>query len=157
MLKASEVYVKRIARLFQLLSRRRAMSRRPDGALRSEPLKYQGEPLMDHAEEKRRNDRFACGTPVEWGYFNKSEKHSAKMLNFSHEGICFECSRAPVNGATIMVRLETYQSECRSDCKDEWNCPWPRSIVLGDVKWCHDITSSGLTRFGVGVKFHSEP
>jgi hypothetical protein len=109
--------------------------------------------MMDHAEEKRQTDRFACGSPVEWAYFNKSEKHSALMRNFSHDGVCFECSRAPVSGATIMLRLETYHPECRSDCKENTECPWPRSIVLGNVKWCRDMSSSGLPRFGVGVKF----
>jgi hypothetical protein len=76
------------------------------------------------------------------------------MRNFSHDGACFECAQALVNGATIMVRLEAYQAECISACREETDCPWPRSVVLGEVKWCRDLSTSGPPRFGVGVKFH---
>jgi hypothetical protein len=108
---------------------------------------------MEHSEEKRREERFSCGSPVEWAYFNKSEKHNARMRNFSRAGACFESSRAPVHGATILVRLEAYQTDCRSDCREGSDCPWPRSMVLGEVKWCRDIAGSRLPLFGVGVKF----
>lgn len=104
--------------------------------------------------EKRCDARFSCRAPVEWAYFNKPEKHSARMRNFSHAGACFECSQAPIHGATIMVRLEAYQAECRSDCREKSDCPWPRWNVLGEVKWCRGITGSGRPLFGVGVKFH---
>jgi hypothetical protein len=113
-----------------------------------------GDSAMEHSEEKRREERFSCGSPVEWAYFNKPEKHNARMRNFSHAGACFESSEALVHGATILVRLEAYQAECRSDCEDKSDCPWPRSIILGDVKWCHDITGRRLPLYGVGVKFH---
>jgi hypothetical protein len=109
---------------------------------------------MNQLPEKRRNERFPCRTPVEWAYFNKSEKHSARMNNYSQAGACFESSRAPMQGATILVRLEAYQSDCRSDCREGNACPWPRSISLGEVKWCRNLASSGLPLFGVGVKFH---
>ena len=110
--------------------------------------------MAENSEEKRQDERFSCGSPVEWAYFNKPEKHSARMRNFSHAGACFECSQAPIHGATIMVRLEAYQAECRSDCREKSDCPWPRWNVLGEVKWCRGITGSGSPLFGVGVKFH---
>jgi hypothetical protein len=109
---------------------------------------------MGHPEEKRQNERFSCGSPVEWAYFNKPEKYNARMRNFSHAGACFESSQALIHGATIMVRLEAYQAECRSGCIEKSDCPWPRSIVLGEVKWCRDLAGSELPLFGVGVKFH---
>jgi hypothetical protein len=108
-------------------------------------------------KDKRLDERFTCRSPVEWTYFNKPESYSAQMRNFSVTGACFECSQALVRGATIRVRLEDYQTECRSDCRDRSECPWPRSIVLGEVKWCHGISDSGLLRFGFGVKFHLSP
>lgn len=115
-----------------------------------------GHPVMESVEDrdKRRDERFACRSPVEWTYFNKAERYSAQMRNFSMAGACFECSQALSQGATILVRLEGYQAECRSECTDINDCPWPRSIVLGEVKWCRGITGSGPLRFGVGVRFH---
>lgn len=110
--------------------------------------------MVAHPEEKRRDERYSCGSLVEWTYFNKPEKHSARMRNFSHSGACFECSQAPIHGATIMVRLEAYQNECRSGCRDKSDCPWPHWNVLGEVKWRRDITGSGHPLFGVGVRFH---
>lgn len=104
--------------------------------------------------DKRRDERFACRSPVEWAYFNKPDSYSALMRNFSQAGACFESSQALVHGATILVRLEGDRAECRAECTDRTDCPWPRSIVLGEVKWCRGIAGSGLARFGVGVKFH---
>ncbi len=109
---------------------------------------------MKHFEEKREDARFRCGSSVEWGYLTKPEKHSARMRNFSQAGICFETTRPPVHGATIMVRLEAYEDDCRSDCRQGRECPWPRSMALGDVKWCRDLSGSASPLFGVGVKFH---
>lgn len=112
------------------------------------------EPVMYSDKEKRRNERLACRSPVAWAYFNRPETHTGVMRNFSHYGASFECSQALVNGATVMVRLETYLPDCRSGCQEQANCPWPPSIVLGDVKWCREVSSSGPPRFSVGVKFH---
>lgn len=109
---------------------------------------------MQDSDEKRREERFACGSAVEWAYFNKPEKHNARMRNFSYAGACLESTQALVPGAAIVVRLETYPGECRSDCREQSECPWPRSLILGEVKWCRDITRSRPPRFGVGVKFH---
>jgi len=109
---------------------------------------------MEQPTEKRCNERLPCSTPVEWGYFNKPEKFNARMLNYSRNGVCFECSRAPINGATIQVRLEAYHAECGSECRNNDECPWPRSISLGEVKWCLGLPGIGAQRFGVGVKFH---
>jgi hypothetical protein len=117
-------------------------------------VKLEGGWVMERSEEKRGDDRLSCRSPVAWAYFNKSEMHSGQMRNFSSRGACFECTQAPVNGATILVRLETYPTECRSGCEGVSDCPWPPSIVLGDVKWCRDLASSGPQRFGVGLKFH---
>jgi hypothetical protein len=113
------------------------------------------EPVED--KDKRHDERFTCRSPVEWTYFNKPESYSAQMRNFSSTGACFESSQELVRGATILVRLESYQTECRSECVAQSECPWPRSIVLGEVKWCRNITGSGLLPFGVGVKFHLPP
>jgi hypothetical protein len=119
------------------------------------PISWE-DPSMQPAEEKRRNERLACRSPVEWAYFNRPETHTGVMRDFSHYGASFECSQALVHGATVVVRLEAYLSECRSGCQEPSECPWPPSIILGDVKWCRDLSGSGPSRFGVGVKFHRQ-
>ena len=65
-----------------------------------------------------------------------------------------ECAQALVSGSTIVLRLGAYFPECRSGCEEKVDCPWPPSIVLGDVKWCRGISDSGPPRFGAGVKFY---
>jgi len=109
---------------------------------------------MEQRSEKRHDERFACRTSVEWTYFNKSEKHNARMLNYSQTGFCLESSEALINGATIMVRLENYRAQCGAECKQGDDCPWPRLVSLGEVKWCRHFPQAALQRFGVGVKFH---
>ena len=109
---------------------------------------------MEQPPEKRCDERLPCRTPVEWGYFNKPEKYSARMLNYSHTGACFESSQALINGATILVRLEAYRGECGSECNKDAECAWPRMLSLGEVKWCRNLQGTGAQRFGVGVKFH---
>ncbi|MBI5577747.1 MAG: PilZ domain-containing protein [Deltaproteobacteria bacterium] len=109
---------------------------------------------MELSSEKRYYERFPCRTPVEWGYFNKPHKYSARMLNYSQTGACFESPQALINGSTIQVRLEAYRAECGSDCNDDAECAWPRLIGLGEVKWCRNLSGVGAQRFGVGVRFH---
>jgi hypothetical protein len=111
---------------------------------------------MQDPDEKRCGGRLACRSPIAWAYFNKPETHQGQMLNYSSHGVGFECAQAPFHGATILVRLNAYPAECRAGCQGGPECPWPPSVVLGDVKWCRDLSASGMQRFGVGVKFHLE-
>ncbi|MFO7708163.1 MAG: PilZ domain-containing protein [Desulfobacterales bacterium] len=109
---------------------------------------------MEKTSERRRQERFACGSPLKWAYFNKAEFHNARMCNFSHAGVCFESAEALVPGAAVVVRLEGYRVECVAECSDQSECPWPRSIALGEVKWCRGANDGGPHLFGAGVRFH---
>ncbi|MGE5258153.1 MAG: PilZ domain-containing protein [Hyphomicrobiales bacterium] len=115
-----------------------------------------GNPVIAPTEgrDKRGEERFTCRSPVELAYFNNAESYSGLMRNFSLTGASFECPQELVHGATVVMRLEGYQVECRADCTDRVECPWPRYVVLGEVKWCRGISGSSIPRFGVGVKFH---
>lgn len=116
------------------------------------PLIPMNHRLTPRDEDKRRDDRLACRSPIEWAYFNRPQIQSGVMRNFSHDGASFESTQALVSGATVVVRLENYPAECRSGCSARSSCPWPRSIILGDVKWCRDLSGGGAPRYGVGVK-----
>lgn len=109
---------------------------------------------MVHDVEKRRDERISCRASVAWAYFNKTETHGASLRDFSRAGACVECSEAPIRGSTIVLRMEAYPAGCREGCTDEGNCPWPRSIALGEVRWCREISGGDPQRFGVGLKFH---
>jgi hypothetical protein len=109
---------------------------------------------MVHAAEKRRDERIPCRSAVVWAYFNKTETRSASLRDFSRAGACLDCSEAPIHGSTIVLRMEAYPAGCREGCKEEDICPWPRSIALGEVRWCRQITGGNPQRFGVGLKFH---
>jgi hypothetical protein len=85
---------------------------------RKTPFVKENAPMELDSQEKRCDARFSCRAPVEWAYFNKVEKHSARMLNNNQTGACFECSDALMNGATIMFRLEAYWVECEAGCKE---------------------------------------
>lgn len=108
---------------------------------------------MQKPPERRRHERFACGSQLKWAYFNKAENHNARMSNFSHAGVSFEGPEALVPGATIVMRLEGYQAECKAQCRDQGDCPWPRSIAVGEVKWCQSA-NSGVPSFESGVRFN---
>lgn len=104
--------------------------------------------------ERRRQERYACGSAGKWAYFNRAEFHSARMFNFSHAGACFESPEALMPGATVVVRLEDYRPECTAQCRGPSDCPWPRSIAVGEVNWCRGASGDRRPAFRAGVRFH---
>jgi hypothetical protein len=112
------------------------------------------EKTIAEPDEKRADTRYECGSPLEWTYFNRQDPHSARMVNFSISGACFESSKAVTAGANVMLRVATFKPECRAECSEGVGCPWPRSFTIGEVRWCRDVSGTSRPRFGVGVKFH---
>jgi len=110
--------------------------------------------MLKENPEKRPSARFEHKSKITLESFEVGVIQEARMLNYSQTGACFESSEALINGATIMVRLEGYPAECGSECKLGDDCPWPRLVSLGEVKWCRHFPEAALQRFGVGVKFH---
>ena len=112
------------------------------------------ERAMGHADEKRGDERYACRSRLEWGYFNRRGSHRARMVNFSSGGVCFETTQPVTAGATVLLRVEDFRRECRAECRHGAGCPWVRATTLGEVKWCEDVSEAGHPRFGVGLKYH---
>ena len=100
--------------------------------------------------EKRSLPRIACRAPVQWSYFNKHEQHSAQMLNHNDTGLYFESSFVLTPGTTVLIRLEARPSSCPLGGE----CTWPRTLSVGDVRWCRPLAGSDAPRFGVGVHYH---
>jgi hypothetical protein len=111
------------------------------------------EKAREYPNEKRGDERYGCRSRLEWAYFNRRTHHSARMVNFSLSGACFETTRALIPGATVLMRVDEFRPECRAECREGVDCPFPRSITLGEVKWCRDVSETGRQRFGVGVRF----
>jgi hypothetical protein len=98
---------------------------------------------MDHEHEKRNGRRLPCRVQVRWSYFNRAESHAAKTMNYSPEGVGLELDRPLIDGASVVVRLEDDADICRPECADAAECPWLRSMVIGDVRWCEQRRPTG--------------
>jgi hypothetical protein len=109
------------------------------------------EPVSETAPGKRAATRIPCRARVEWAYFNKPDRYEVQMLNHSDKGLYFESPLELIPGSTIMVRLQSRPSSCP---QGGGPCSWPRTIGLGEVKWCRRIAGSEAPLYGVGVKYH---
>lgn len=91
-----------------------------------------------------------------WSYFNQPESHSAKMLNFSQEGVALEADQPLIRGASVVMRLEDDAGGCRPDCGEAAECPWVRSTWLGHVRWCGPGAEEGISASGwrAGVRMY---
>lgn len=99
-------------------------------------------------KEKRMHERHHCEAITKWSYFNKEKFFEAKIFNFSRNGIYFETPHELKPGAIVFVRLETLLSKNMS--LDDHECL--RTITLGEVKWCKELSADGANYFGVGIR-----
>ena len=99
--------------------------------------------------EKRRHVRHKCEAIVEWSYFNKEIYFDAKLLNFSESGVYFETAHDLKPGGTIFLKMKMVSSSKINSLVHER----PRSVSLGEVKWRIDLSGSGKSCYGVGVRF----
>ena len=99
--------------------------------------------------EKRRQVRHKCEADIEWSYFNRTVNFDAKLLNFSEGGIYFETGHDLKPGATIFLKMDMVSSNNIHPLDPER----PRSVSLGEVKWCVDLSGSDQSNYGVGVGY----
>jgi hypothetical protein len=111
---------------------------------------------MDGEHDKRNARRYPCQVRVQWSYFNQPGSHAARMVNFSQEGVALEAEQLLINGSSVVMRLDGDPGECRPDCSDAAGCPWPRSMLLGDVKWCRprSVEDKHPPRWGAGIRIY---
>jgi hypothetical protein len=99
-------------------------------------------------KEKRMYERYNCEAIIKWSYFNKDKIFDAKIFNFSRNGIYFETPHEIKPGATVLIWLETLLS--KNMRLNDHECL--RTVTLGDVKWCNELSADGVSYFGVGVR-----
>ena len=105
---------------------------------------------MEPQSDKRCERRHPCDALIEWAYFNKTEFHQARMLNFSRSGGHFVCEQGAIPGATVFIRLQ----ECVSCGGGAAGRDWVRTTGLGEVKWCRQSPDPNPMRFEVGIRYH---
>ena len=103
--------------------------------------------LAEHAE-KRAYQRYNCEALIKWSYFNKDRLFDAKIINISKDGFSFETSSEINPHSTIFTRLENLFSKNMS--LSELECL--RTISIGEVRWCQELSKDGLRYYVVGVK-----
>ena len=105
---------------------------------------------MENQTEKRSCGRHHWEVPITVAYFNSNQYRSAKMLNYSEGGVYFESDFAFQPRASIYIRIgkkATDPSEYRIHNGF-------RSVALGEVRWCKEVTEGDPGKYGIGVKYY---
>jgi hypothetical protein len=107
---------------------------------------------MTSHTEKRRDGRVACSVRLEWAPLSAADEHAATLTNFSQGGLGLESRRALPKRSTIRIRMDAHTAPCRAACGGG-ECPWPRSVAVGEVVWCRERPGGQGARFAAGVRF----
>ncbi len=104
---------------------------------------------MTNAQEKRRTRRHTVETPILCSYFNMPVSASARIVNFSRDGMYFVSDMGFHPGAAVLIRA-------RSDSphqKMPENIEGLRQTTLAEVRWCRQV-SEKPSHYQVGVKYY---
>ncbi len=99
--------------------------------------------------DRRRHARIRCKAVIAWSYFNQDAYFNARLINFSKNGVCFETERELKPGVSIFLNMKNISS----DMIEAGDHQRPRSISLGEVQWCIDLSEKDQSCYGVGVRF----
>ena len=105
---------------------------------------------MEDQTEKRSCERHYQEVPITVAYFNTSRYYLATMRNYSEGGLYFESDFAFQPRTSLYIRIE----------KKVLDPPGPeihngfRSVALGEVKWCTEISKGEPGKYGVGVRYY---
>jgi PilZ domain len=105
---------------------------------------------MEEQTEKRSCERHYQEMPITVACFNTNRYRSAKMLNYSEGGIYFESNFAFQPRTSIYIRIEKKMTDL-SECKFHNGF---RSVALGEVKWCREISEGESGKYGIGIKYY---
>jgi hypothetical protein len=110
-----------------------------------------GLPQKIDSTEKRRHERHKCQAVIKWTYFNQDVYFDAKLINFSNDGVYFETGRELElkPGVSIFLDMKRISSSMiESKCHQR-----PKSVSLGEVRWCADLSRRDQNIYGIGVRF----
>ncbi len=85
---------------------------------------------------------------IRFSVFNKSHSHSARIVYYGDQGMCFmsDVSLAPV--AVVCSRLK---STPRHDASESHG-PGLRSLTLVEAKWCQEVADATHHHYRSGVQ-----
>jgi hypothetical protein len=99
-------------------------------------------------KEKRMYERYNCEAKIKWSYFNKNKIFDGKIFNFSRNGLCFETPHEIKPRTTVLIRVEILLSINMG--LNDHDCL--RTVILGDVKWCNELSADDVNYFEVGIR-----
>ncbi len=107
---------------------------------------------MNDFAEKRACRRCRYEVQVTCAFFNSDCFYRGKTINHSKDGIYFESNFPVKPGAGIYVRVENYSHEGlrAGTCR----CGGIRTIGIGEVKWCKELTGAADSYYGIGLKYY---
>ena len=99
---------------------------------------------------QRVSERYDCCFSISCAPFNNPRSIQGRMLNYSQNGLYFESESALNPGMSVLIRVK-HNLGADSACEIREGF---RSLVLGEVKWCEEITSEDSVYYGAGIKYY---
>jgi len=107
--------------------------------------RYAPLPTSGYHQERRIEDRLACDCHILWGYFNRDNLVSARMLNCSRSGCYFETPQHVTKRSTVLIRFEKAETGTQDHSSE-----FVRLNAMAEVKWCDKREN----QYGVGARYH---
>ena len=112
-------------------------------------MAYAYEIAMERDGDQRNAKRCRYCATIGFSYFNRKQTHTAELVNFSQEGMCFKSKISLKPGATVFIRLkETTPLDLFPD-----SCSGLRSTTLAEIKWCREIGDDAAIYYEIGVRY----
>ena len=100
--------------------------------------------------EKRTSLRHPQDASIVFSRFNAQTSYSAKMLNYSRDGMYFETNHLLPDKTDIFFRVDDPDLTAIS----RKNGDGLRTISLARIKWWRVLYNDGPHRFGIGVQYY---
>ena len=104
---------------------------------------------MQTNSEKRTYDRHDLKADVMFSFFNKEPSYFAQTQNLGCGGMCFYTGLLLKPGTTVCIRLKKLHADAAGAC----SCEGLRSITLGQVRWCNEVSDPEVFQYAVGIKY----
>jgi Tfp pilus assembly protein PilZ len=118
-------------------------------------VRLQGSGLVERPpdqREKRDCPRHNHRAALIFSIFNRDKHYQAHMFNCSQGGMYFEADHEMRPGTSLYLRVVRNLTDFREETSS-----WVfRTVALGQVKWCHQLTKAGSARYGIGVSYYPD-